>query len=219
MRGNLLPALSLFVFLACSSAPQMPEGSGKGMLSWDRQAPEGAVVYEKPLWTQGDRFLYIKGGQEHLDFRVTLADPEKGYELEEHRTGLLLRLDAGFAEVERAARSDSGLRRLFAPKNPEVHFPLWVGKKWSASYLDKDSDGRSRPILAEFHCDAVETLDTAAGRFSCLRIWEQRRLDVPGKTYLARVALHWYSPEVGWLVRSLEGGTLQELETFERQRR
>ena len=219
MKSSKLSALFLFMLLGCSSSSKMPEGSGKGMLSWDRQAPEGVKVYEKPTWTLGDRFLYLKGGQEHLDFRVTSADPETGYELEEHSTGLLLRLDAGFAEIERAARSDAGMRRLFAPQNPELHFPLWVGKKWSASYLDKDSDGRARTIRARFQCDSVETLDTAAGRFVCLRIWEERNLVIKGESFLARMALHWYSPEVGWIVRRLEGGTLQELEKFERQRR
>jgi len=189
------------------------------MLAWDREAPKGVQVHRRPTWTVGDRFVYQKGGQEHLDFRVTCADPVGGYELEEHGTGLLLHLDADFAEIGRSARKGSGLRRLFAPKNPELHFPLWVGKKWSASYLDKDNQGRARPIVARFHCDAEEWVDTAAGRFRCLRIWEERVLDVDSGSYLARTALRWYSPEVGWIVRRLEGGTLEELEAYHRQRR
>lgn len=214
------PTLLILVALSsCSGAPRMPEGSGEGMLSWDREAPTGARTFDKPIWTRGDRFRYLRGGQEHLDYRVTRAAPGQGYELEEHRTGLLLRLDADFAEVERSARTEEGLRRIYAPLNPELHFPLWVGKKWSADYVDKTSEGTARHIRAEFRCDALETIQTSVGPLECLRIWEERRLLVPERTFLARSALHWYAPEVGWIARSLEGGTLLELEEYERQRR
>lgn len=219
MKARLFAASILGSLLACSSSPTMPEGTGKGMLSWDRNPPEGVQTYARPTWTLGDRFRYLKGGQEHLDFRVTRADVDKGYELEEHRTGLLLQLDAEFAEVERGARTDTGMRRLYSPINPELHFPLWVGKKWSADYIDKSSEGTAKHIIAEFHCDALETIKTPAGTLACLRIWEERRLDVRGKTFLARSALHWYSPEIGWFARRLEGGTLEELEEYERQQR
>ena len=59
------------------------------------------------------------------------------------------------------------------------------------------------------------------------RVNEERRLTYVAITRamdhlditLTRTALHWYSPQVGWIVRRLEGGTLEELIKYERQRR
>ena len=55
-----------------------------------------------------------------------------------------------------------------------------------------------------------------AGSFDCFRIWRRSQPLIEG-SYLDKVSLLWYAPEVGNFVRRLEDNAVTELESFHRQ--
>ncbi|MEZ5988303.1 MAG: hypothetical protein R3F30_04125 [Planctomycetota bacterium] len=204
---------ALLLLAACASGTEIPEGEGPGLTSWDREPPAGAETFDRPVWTVGDRFVYDKGGRQTLDIGVVKVDAD-GIEAVERSTGMVYRLGPDLDERARFSRKVAAERREFLPGRPWMHWPLWVGKKWSAGFLDHLPEG-ARMLQAHYTCDAIETVETAAGSFRALRIWEE--LELVGQDYLERTSVHWYAPEVGWFVRRLDGGTLVLLEEFERQ--
>ena len=209
----VLASFALALTIACSSTPPAPQ-TGKGMLSVDREPPEGAKVFEQPTWTVGDNFVYRRGGQSRLNFRVIEAT-EAGFVIEDVQSKMRRRFSPELAELGRFFPKREGFVRLTSPQDFRLKFPLWVGKKWSCHFVD-NRPGEQLAIIASYHCDKLETLDTKVGPLECLRIWRTARLESTDKFY-DRVSVAWYSPEVGFFARRLEGDQLFELEEFEHQ--
>ncbi len=106
--------------------------------------------------------------------------------------------------------------KRYLPSDRVLHWPLWVGKTWSCQFMEVSKDG-VQPIRVIYHCEAQEPIQTRAGTFDCLRIRRIARLEIPGRIYLDKVSLLWYSPKVGWWVRKLEDGIETELTDYQRQ--
>jgi len=212
--ASVFLCLSVSLATACASQPDRA-ATGKGLLSFDREPPEGAKVYEAPVWTVGDHFVYRRGGRVRNDFRVVDVS-EAGFVLEETGSHVYQKLTRGLAELARVA-PDKNLHRVLSPADFQLSFPLWVGKKWSCNFIDRSPDGQ-REINASYHCDKLEKIETKAGTFECLRIWRTARW-VTTEQFYDRVSVAWYSPEVGFFARRLEGDQLFELEEFEHQRK
>jgi hypothetical protein len=206
--GSLLALLS-----ACSSSSAAFE-EGKGLLSWTREAPEGVELLSRPNWTPGDRFVYRRGGRVRYDFVVASAN-EQGYVLREKGSQVEKLLDAELRERGRRIIGQEKVAFSEHPYDAHLHWPLWKGKKWSCDFVENSANGLQH-IQAFYHCDAIEELTTQAGTFRCWRIWRRVRL-VAEEAYYDRTWVYWYSPEVGYWVRQLEGEMQLELEEFERQ--
>ena len=102
-----------------------------------------------------------------------------------------------------------------APGDPRFHWPLWVGKSWTAHYVRKQP-GQALPLLATYRVEAEETLEVPAGTFRTLRILRTFR-PATEENLLPQQTLHWYAPEVGHEVRALVQSALIELEEYERR--
>lgn len=216
MRAAALAAA--LVACACrASGPHLP--AGPGLVAADRTPPEGVEVHQVPQWLAGDRFVYQKAGQARIALRASeLA--EGGLGLVDEQTGHTLLV--GPEQLERGERAPEGRKGgrggfELDPGDQVVSWPLWVGKRWTSQFVSR-ADGRGDlPLVALYHCDAVETVSVPAGTFECLRIW--RRVRVAGEgPYPERVALVWYAPEIGAIARRLDDGLIAELVEIHRQR-
>ena len=210
---KLFPVILLGVLGACASSDSA-EVHGKGVLAFDREPPAGARLFECPSWTEGDQFIYLRGGMLRLPLRVW-AGEDGGFVLENEDNGVktLLSADLNLTGLEEpgepmAQRSD--------PAETWLHWPLWVGKRWSCNFVNRRPGQPPLPLVITYHCDAIETIDVPAGKFECLRIWRRARVASKRK-YLERTSILWYAPQVGYFARRLENGTLLELEQFHRQ--
>ena len=209
--------LLLCCLLSSCAGPTLADGKGEGLLSFDRVPPKGVTVYNKPVWTLGDRLVYRQGERVNFSFRVTEAGPD-GYKMLEERLGMISIFDADFALKEKVFPKDPTARLVLDPAEHQLNWPLWVGKRWTSRYLEK-RPGRPAPSQrARYHCDAEEWIQVPAGRFRCLRIWRRSTLEIPGQSYMDRTSIHWYAPEVGYFVRRLEDGILLELLEYHRQK-
>lgn len=215
-----LPSLTLVLPLtllaaACSSPEIDPEGSGDGMLSWDRQAPAGATVYQAPAWTVGDSFHFVSGDWMDIQLRVIEITDER-ITLQEEEVGLLQYMTPSLGDLGQELPGEPSVTRVNAPADPILHFPLWVGKRWTAD-VDKKAPGEdAMPLRVEYHCDAAEIIETPLGQLDCLRVWRTARVDRDGE-FRTRTTVYWYSPEIGWMVRRLDDGVLLELREAHRQ--
>ncbi len=209
---------SIAVFVAtaagCSNL-SLPEGAGRGLVSADQTPPAGAAVYERPEWQKGDRFVVRRGGVARLSFTVVEAG-EDGYALLNDESGGLTRYTRVFAEIGEEQPGDPASIRLQEPADQLLHWPLWVGKRWSCHVLRKAPGEPALPLLVSYECDRAETVRVPAGEFSCLRVWRRARVAAEG-VFLERTSLLWFAPEVGFIVRRLENGTVMELEAIHRQ--
>jgi hypothetical protein len=116
--------------LASCQSLGLPPGSGKGIVSFDREPPQGVELFERPVWQKGDRFVYWRGGIMRLAFQVA-EQTEDGYVLVDEQTGVRTRLtlDLGFAGSELPGEPESA--RVEDPAEALLHWPLWEGKRWS----------------------------------------------------------------------------------------
>ena len=202
------------VLLTSCMSTAIPEGEGKGLVSVDKDPPADARIAERPEWHVGDRFGFRRGGQVSMVFRVTEKGDE-GYQVAEETTGLVVFLDRDLGQLGQEAPAAPMAKRVLAPYDKEFTWPLWEGKQWTCHYIRK-APGAALPIMASYRCGKWETLTVGAGTFDCLRIWRTSRPAVEG-TYLERVDVIWYAPEVGYYARKLVDGTLTELQSFQRQ--
>ena len=204
---------------ACrSSAVVVPSGSG--LTSVDREAPPGVDLFGRPEFTAGDWFAYRSGGLVRLRYRV-ITDPEgSGYLMVDEDADRALVLDRDLAQLgEGSTPRANGLVEWSVrkdPFDPSYTWPLWVGKRWSGDFVHRAADGSQLPFKTFYRVVALEQVVTPAGTFEALRIERHASPDTEGE-FPDRVSLHWYSPEVGYLVRSLEDGIETELEEFHRQ--
>jgi hypothetical protein len=215
-RSVLLAASLAALLPACASRFALPEGSGEGLVSWDRAAPAGAATAPHPAWKVGDRFVFRRGESVRMAYRVEQAD-DGGVVLAEEESGLRLALDPELGERGQALPGDPRARRAFDPADSSWSFPLWVGKRWTCHFLSKrPGEDEPVPLLVSYHCDAEEEITVPAGTFRCLRVWRRARVAAKGD-FRERTSLSWYAPEVGWFVRRLTGDELTELVEVHRQ--
>lgn len=209
-----LPFVLVFA-AACSSSGTLAEGRGDGLAAVDRTPPAGARVFARPTWTEGDWFDYRKGGEVTSRWRVTRAD-EHGYELVEATSGVTLGLTRDLAETERSSHGQVQLVK--DPADFELTWPLWVGKRWTSSFVEKRPGGVAEPIRARYRCEAIVPLVTTAGaKLECLRIVRTARLELPGRKFLEQTAILDYCPAIGWFARRIEDGLMSEISAWQRQ--
>lgn len=214
-KTTLLAFLLCFAPLACRSAGKGQElPAGAGLVSFDREPPAGQATFARPAWKPGDRFVYRKGHLVRLPFRVE-ADGE-GWRLVQEESGLVQRLDADMGELGQVGADGKQNLVELDPVDVRYHWPLWLGKRWTAHFVRRVPDQPALPLQAEYRVDGEEDVQVPAGTYRCLRIWRTVRLAVEGQ-YIDRVALIWYSPELGVFVRSLDDGIVTELESAHRQ--
>ncbi len=214
MRAPAALAVVAALLAACASHA-LPEGSGRGILSFDGEPPAGAEVVERPEWSAGDRFVYRRGGAMRLSYRVA-ERTDAGYVLEIEDTPVRTALTLDLAQSSMEIPGDPRAQRRDDPPEPLLHWPLWVGKHWSCHLLHKEAGQDAVPLEIAFHCDAEETVTVPAGTFACLRIWRRAKVAAEGR-FLEQTSLLWYAPEVGNFARRLENGLLLELVEHERR--
>ncbi len=214
----------IILFLSACSTPKNATPRGKGLLSVDKKPPSGAKTWSAPQWSKGDRFEYSRGSRVPLHYRVLKAGEEERWLLLEGKdlggkpTILVLGgdlSDRGVWEWSEKGGKGSPEKR-YLPFDPVLQWPLWVGKAWSCQFIEASKDGL-QPIRVLYRCEARERIQTRVGTFECLRIRRVARLEIPGRIYLDKVSLLWFSPKVGWWVRKLEDGIETELTEYQRQ--
>ncbi|TAH34353.1 MAG: hypothetical protein EYC70_15515 [Planctomycetota bacterium] len=210
----------LAVLLASCVSLELPEGSGMGLVTWDREAPAGAETFPQPRWTPGDRYVYLRGNELRLPLRVEApapGDPAGAqWILVDEDSGIRVAYTEGLGELGQHKADAPLVTRVLAPMDAQFCWPLWVGKRWTCDFVSKSPGQDALPLLASYHCDARETVTTPAGSFDCLRIWRRAHVMFPG-TFLERVTVMWYSPQAGYVVRRLDDGILLELAELQRQ--
>jgi hypothetical protein len=231
--GRALLASTVALLAACHSTPKLPDpGHGPGLVSFDRDPPAGAEIFARPEWKEGDRLAYRKARLRKLSFRVA-KDEGDGWKLVDEESGSALHLDADFRELgetrpgEKKAGEDAGKDSgmsftqdknaiLLDPGDTRYCWPLWVGKHWTCEFVHRGPNEPAFPLIANYWCDAIETVKTPAGTFRALRIWRAARVAAKGD-FVERVALTWYAPDAGTMVKSLDDGILTELDELQRQ--
>lgn len=210
MHRNFTAFLILAGALSACASPNRETDAAlaaRGLLHVDAAPPPGTAVYEQPHWSVGDRFVYRSGGRLRVDFRVVEAGPER----------LVLEEAGGLRQIYSPQLAALGEEapgqppRLREPADPQLHFPLWVGKRWTAEL----ASGEQR-IQVDYCCDALEQVHTPAGEVSALRIWRRARLADAANPF-ENVTLLWYAPAIGFWAQKLEDGALLKLEEAHRQ--
>jgi hypothetical protein len=206
----LAPVLAL----ACRAAPAaLP--AGRGLVTVDRGPPAGAVLAQQPAWKVGDRFVYRKGGLSRLAFRVE-STTAGVHRLVDEQGDMALLVGEDLSEHGQEKPGDPSLTVAYDPADYALTWPLWVGKRWSSSFVSRGRGRADIPLLATYECDASEDVTVPAGRFRCLRIWRRARLAAEGN-WIDRISIAWYSPDLGVVVRRLSDSILTELEEIDRQ--
>ena len=209
-------ALAALVAGACRG----PSGAGErlppgpGLVTEDATAPAGSEVHERPAWRAGDRFVYRKAERVRIALRV-VETVDGSLELVDEDSGR--RLFVGPDQLERGqteAGGEGGYR--LDPGDQLVAFPLWAGKRWASQYVSRAAGRADLPLVSVYHCDGTERVTVPAGSFDCLRVWRRVRVAAEGD-FPERVALLWYAPEAGTVVRRLDDGLVTELVELHRQ--
>ncbi len=204
------------VLAACSSTPPaLP--AGRGLVTFDREPPAGAVVCAAPQWQVGDRFVYRKGGLSRIAFRLDATD-DGVHRLVEEQGTMVLRIGDDLRDLGQEKPGDPNATLTYDPADYELTWPLWEGKRWSCSFTTRSPSHADVPLLVSYECDATEDVTVPAGKFHCLRIWRRAGLAVQGN-WIDRISVAWYSPEAGAFVKRLNDSLLTELEEIQRQQR
>jgi hypothetical protein len=200
--ASLLSVALALAGCACRSTPE-PLPAGRGLVGNDVEPPPNATTYDSPRWSEGDRFVYARAGVVRIPLRVESSND--GYELVNESSGRRTLLSSGLAERgERVPNSDDWTLR-FDPEDVPLCWPLWVGKRWGAEFVNRNPERADLPFVATYFCDAQEEVQVPAGTFRALRVWRRARLAAQGN-FEERVSIEWYAPEIGAVVRSIENG-------------
>lgn len=210
---HLAPAglLLLAATHGCTATQQLPAGEGRGLVAFDPRPPDGAPTWTRPQWKAGDRYVFERGGAVRVGVEV-LAAGAAGCTLTDSTSHTIQRRDADFGRLEEAT-SDGTVVRAFSPRDQRYHWPLWVGKRWRCSFVDRARGGDAVPLEVDYAVEAVETVTVPAGTFETLRIARTARIaeTAGGDGFYARHSLAWYAPDLGFEVRHLTDGLLTEL--------
>jgi hypothetical protein len=199
---------------ACHSTPaKLPPG--RGLVSFDRDAPEGATTYAAPTWKVGDRFVYLKGGLSRLAFRLESTDAGVHRLVDEQGT-MVLRIGEDLSDRGQEKPGDEKATLAYDPADFELSWPLWQGKRWTCSFTSRGAGRPDIPLLVSYLCDATEDVTVPAGTFRCLRVWRRARPAVEGN-WIERISVAWYAPEAGVFVKRLADSLLTELAEVQRQ--
>jgi hypothetical protein len=209
--------LTLFCLFTACVGPQMPEGEGRGLLSFDRQPPPDAATFAAPRWQAGDRFVFVRGSAQRLTMHVEaesdgfalVDDTTKSSQLLSHELA-----DLGLREPDARGKMQAVI--ALAPGDARYHWPLWVGKRWSCQFYRKAPGQPPLPLLVTYAVEASEEVTVPAGTFQTLRILRRTSVAAQG-TFLERASLCWYAPRIGAEVRRLDDGVLTELAEVHRQ--
>jgi len=212
-------ALTLLLSLCALSGCKSPHAGselppGKGLVSYDREPPPGAETFARPTWRAGDSFVYRKGGQARLPSLVE-ADGD-GWRLVQEEGRPALRLDADFGDLGQVPQEGEEGLVTNDPVDARFSWPLWDGKRWTCQFVRRTPDELPFPLQVEYEVRGEEQVKVPAGSYRCLRIWRTVRPAKEG-VFIARVALIWYAPEIGYVVRTLDDGIVTELEEVHRQ--
>jgi hypothetical protein len=195
----------------------MPEGAGRGVVGFDREAPRGVETFAAPRWQPGDRMVYLRGNALRPTMHVEARDG--GYALVDVSTGAQQIMSAELADLGLAEPNPDGSLTStieLAPADQRYHWPLWVGKRWTCHLLRKVPGHPPLPLIATYVVEGSEEVTVPAGTFRALRILRRSNVAAEG-TYVERAALTWYAPAAGVEVRRLEDGVLTELAELHRQ--
>jgi hypothetical protein len=212
------PTLALFLLLvscACRSTAAPQTAHGKGLLSSDAAAPSGVETFDCPTWKTGDRYVFQKGGKFRMGFTAKV-DEQGRRELVEDETGTALLLDAKLGELGQRSAAGSELDVTIDPVDVRFAWPLWVGKRWSCQFVQRSKKSEALPLFAHYRADAIESVTVPAGEFRCLRIWRTAQVAAQG-SFADHVAVFWYSPDAGCVVKRLDEGLVTELAEYHRQ--
>ncbi|MCA8943998.1 MAG: hypothetical protein KDB80_15650 [Planctomycetes bacterium] len=198
----------LALLAACSSAPDIPEGAGNGLTVLSDR-PAGVVAIEAPTWSVGDVLEFELGGKDRVSLRVESGPDDATMALVDDANGLVQLFDRGLGRQAEMFPNVDGAIRVLEPADVQCAWPLWVGKRWRSHFMLKAPE-QAVAVVAEYHCDARETIEVPAGSFDCYRIW--RTAHAADDAESERVtSVAWYAPEVGYFVRRLAEGVLTEL--------
>lgn len=205
--------------LAACAAPGLPEGSGRGLVSYDRQPPDGVEAVAPPRWQAGDRMVYLRGNALRVNLHVEVGD-DGGYVLVDDASGERQMLSAELADLGQADPGRNGSDPVatiaLVPGDQRYHWPLWVGKRWSCHFLRKAPGQPPLPLLVTYVVEAQDDITVAAGTFRALRILRRAAVAAEGR-YLERAVISWYAPAAGVEVRRIDDGILTELAELHRQ--
>ncbi len=220
MTSTIRAASLLLAFLpalvgGCHSTTPAKLPPGRGLVSFDREAPAGATTYAAPAWKVGDRFVYLKGGLSRLAFR--LESTEAGvHRLVDEQGTMVLKIGEDLSDRGQEKPGDEKATLAYDPADFELSWPLWQGKRWTCSFTSRGEGRPDIPLLVSYACDATEDVTVPAGTFRCLRVWRRARPAVEGN-WIERISVAWYSPEAGVFVKRLADSMLTELAEIQRQ--
>lgn len=212
-------SLLVLCLLPCACAgPTIPEGQGRGLVSFDRTPPAGEANYTRPQWQAGDRLVYLRGNA--LRVSLVVEADAAGYRLVQQNSGEVQQLDQDLGDLGLFAapvgKNPAKQEIAIAPADARYHWPLWLGKRWSCHFLRKAPGQPPLPLLVAYEVEGFETVRVPAGSFETLRILRRANVAADG-TFLERTALSWYAPSLGIEVRRLEDSILTELAEVHRQ--
>jgi len=187
---------------ACSSAPALPAGQGRGLIAFDPAPPAGAQVWQRPAVRAGETFTLLRGGQVKNRFVVTEATAA-GHTLQDE-SGHRLRRDADFGNLGAWPAAGDEPDHALAPVDVRYHWPLWVGKKWRCEFADCKRGRPAMLIEVGYSVEGLDSVVVPAGTF-------QEKLVVEGEKYLDRISFVWFAPDAGIEVRQVIDGTAFEL--------
>ncbi len=205
--------LASLLLASCTLIPEVPEGQGQGLVAVDDDPAAETTLVQRPEWTTGDRFVFLRGGVVRQGFRVEVDEEEQ--RLIDEDTGLTLTKDRDFGDLRQEREGQPGSQVILSPVDIRYSWPLWVGKSWTCHFMRK-APGEAMPLLVTYDVEAEETLEVPAGTFRCFRILRSARPAADGSFY-PRHTILWYAPEIGIEVRWIEQGLLTELAEYQRQ--
>lgn len=214
-------AVLTFLLASCAAAPQAvepdevsPPAPGSGFTTFDA-VPAGVTVYERPTWNVGDRFTLVRGGRAQLQLAVAAID-DRGY-VQAAGEQFVMRRNLDLGNLGEWSAADDRALHVLAPHDGRFHWPLWVGKRWSADYAESFANGGQAAMRASSVVEDLDTVTVPAGTFAALRIVRTlQRLDEP--TAAVHTQVIWYAPEIGVEVRQILADQAVELQFVEQRK-
>lgn len=204
-----LGALLLWI-PSCSTAPEMGEEAGRGMVAADVSAPVGTETFDCPTWQEGTRIDLRRAGVQ--DYSLVVEAQETGYALVSE-TGQRLHKSSDLADLGEDGDPEM-VQRAYRPADFQYHWPLWEGKRWRCEFVEHVAGRGAMGFEARYHVEGRDRITVPAGTFDTLRIHRTQVIQLEG-AYTQRHSVTWYSPELGLEVRALIDGALTELVGYE----